>query len=206
MRQAAIMHEFVREVSTELGLRPPFTAQEYRRALSLAIGHPIEMTPRSISGRAFSGSCRAVQGAYIIQYRADGSLIQQERIKYHQLGHITLGHVSMTGDDDRAVLSLCRALMTDASGVRTRGAEGASAAVSSSQTRSVKEEKDQVVPHLRRPDHDGDAPPDDTGGAPGPLPGLPADRHRAHDHACHPVGGAHRWCRAGRAVARGRTR
>lgn len=112
MRQAAIMHEVVREVSTELGLRPPFTAEEYRRALSLAIGHPIEMTPRSISGRAFSGSCRAVQGAYIIQYRSDGSLIQQERIKYHQLGHITLGHVSMTGDDDRAVLSLCRALMT----------------------------------------------------------------------------------------------
>ncbi len=94
----------------------------------------------------------------------------------------------------------------DASGVRTRGAEGASAAVSSSDTRSVKEEKDQVVPHLRRPDHDGDAPPDDTGGAQGPLPGLPADRHRAHDHACLPVGGAHRWCRAGRAVARGRTR
>src|SRR5436305_7892523 len=87
----------VEEVSAELRLIPPFTADDAFRAIERLWHLPVIAQPftrETCPLAAFStGGCGFVGDTFVIYYYVGGSWVQQERIKFHELGHLLLGHV-----------------------------------------------------------------------------------------------------------------
>ena len=107
------MREVVRDICAELALVPPFTAEEFRRALQRVTGRLIEVRSRVMAGTVVFGSCQSVAGIFVIYCRTDGSLVQQERIMYHELAHILFGHVVVNAAEALAATATYCDLRTD---------------------------------------------------------------------------------------------
>jgi len=78
-----------------LRLVPPFSAIELSDRIADERSCFIYVASRRLPGTIF-GVCARLRGAYAILYRADGSMAHQERIIFHELGHIVLGHLRQT--------------------------------------------------------------------------------------------------------------
>jgi hypothetical protein len=76
----------------DLNVSPPFTARVFADAVERRWNLQIEMVPIP-NGEYTTGWC-VVQGAfYTIYYYNGGSVVQRERILFHELSHIVMGHV-----------------------------------------------------------------------------------------------------------------
>lgn len=83
------------ELSLALGLTPPFTAVALRDAVQRWRGYRIDLEPYPMGDKEIYGLCVCKRpGYYVIFYRADATLLQRERIIFHELAHIILSHVS----------------------------------------------------------------------------------------------------------------
>lgn len=93
---AAAMAAFVSELSTALNLQAPFTADRLCAAVAGWRDVHIDVLPHRMGAARIYGFCKCVRERhYVIFYRCDGTTaIQQQRIIFHELCHIILGHVS----------------------------------------------------------------------------------------------------------------
>jgi hypothetical protein len=95
--RAESMQLVVEEVSTELHLVPPFSSDDAFRAIERSWHLPILAQPfmrETCPLAEFStGGCGFAGDTFVIYYYAGGGWVQQERIKFHELGHLLLGHV-----------------------------------------------------------------------------------------------------------------
>src|SRR5579862_2130150 len=86
------------DVTADVGLLPPFTARDLINAVQTHWETPIELHPFQRDccplGEFSTGWCIFVGQTFHIYYYAEGGIIQQERIIYHELGHLVLKHVS----------------------------------------------------------------------------------------------------------------
>jgi hypothetical protein len=93
-RMRLVAHDVVAEV----GLQPPFTARDLIQAVQAKWEMPIELHAyqRAVSPlhKLATGWCMFVGDTFHIFYYAGGSVVQRERIIYHELGHVVLNHVS----------------------------------------------------------------------------------------------------------------
>jgi len=99
-----------RSMCDDLDLAPPFSARLFADAVERRYNLRIIMEPWP-SGEYTTGWCNARNGDYTIYYYAGGSVVQRERIQFHELCHILMGHLSGrqppvvmrgdSGDDDR---------------------------------------------------------------------------------------------------------
>ena len=83
---------FARSLCQELHLRPPFTAREFAEAVERQWQVRIVIEPWP-SGEFTTGYCAAQNGVYTIYYYVGGSVVQRERILFHELAHIVMGHL-----------------------------------------------------------------------------------------------------------------
>ena len=91
----AALAALVEELSVGLGLTRPFTALTLRDALRRWRDYRIAMEPYPMGDEEIYGLCVCKRpGYYVIFYRADATLLQQQRILFHELCHIILSHVS----------------------------------------------------------------------------------------------------------------
>jgi len=81
-----------RSMCQDLGIRPPFRASDFAHAAenSWHLHLIIEPCP---SGDYTTGWCVLQDGAYTIYYYDGGSVVQRERILFHELCHIVMGHL-----------------------------------------------------------------------------------------------------------------
>ena len=86
------------DVTADVGLLPPFSARDLVNSVQTHWETPIELHPFQRDccplGEFSTGWCIFVGETFHIYYYADGGIIQQERIIYHELGHLVLKHVS----------------------------------------------------------------------------------------------------------------
>lgn len=88
------MPMLVEELSAAFGLVPPFDAYDVRDAVQLWRGCRIDLEPYDMGAEPVYGLCVYKRPAYyVIFYRADATVIQQQRIIFHELCHIILSHV-----------------------------------------------------------------------------------------------------------------
>jgi hypothetical protein len=76
----------------ELELVPPFAARGFADMVERRWGVQIVTEPCP-SGEYTTGWCSADGNIYTIYYYAGGSVVQRERILFHELAHIVMGHV-----------------------------------------------------------------------------------------------------------------
>ena len=81
-----------RSMCQELELAPPFTARGFADAVERRWHVHIVAEPCP-TGEYTTGWCLTHEGSYIIYYYAGGSVVQRERILFHELCHIAMGHV-----------------------------------------------------------------------------------------------------------------
>ncbi len=92
---SAAVARLVEELSSGLGLAAPFTAVTLRDAIASWRGYQIDLIPFPVGAEKIYGLCVCKRpGYYAVFYRSDATLVQQQRILYHELGHIILSHVS----------------------------------------------------------------------------------------------------------------
>jgi hypothetical protein len=91
------MRNLALDVASDLGLTTPFTAHNMIAAIEAQWTIPIVLHPfraGSFAHRSrITGWCRYREEVLHIHYYASGSVIQQERILYHELGHMLCNHV-----------------------------------------------------------------------------------------------------------------
>jgi hypothetical protein len=81
-----------RSMCRHLQLTPPFTARVFADAVERCWDVQI-MTEPCPDGEYTTGWCIVQDDAYIIYYYTGGSVVQRERILFHELCHITMGHL-----------------------------------------------------------------------------------------------------------------
>jgi hypothetical protein len=85
----------------DLSLAPPFTARVFADAVERRWHLQVVMEPVP-SGEYTTGWCLVDGSSYTIYYYAGGSVVQRERILFHELSHIVMGHVR--GKQPRAAM------------------------------------------------------------------------------------------------------
>ena len=81
-----------RSMCRYLNMTPPFTARAFADALARSWNIKIATEPCP-NGEYTTGWCVAQGKAYTIYYYAGGSVVQRERILFHELCHIAMGHL-----------------------------------------------------------------------------------------------------------------
>jgi hypothetical protein len=76
----------------DLNVSPPFTARVFADAVERRWHLQIVMEPVP-NGEYTTGWCLVQGTSYTIYYYGGGSVIQRERILFHELSHIVMGHV-----------------------------------------------------------------------------------------------------------------
>jgi hypothetical protein len=98
MRITEDMRTLALDVMADLGLTPPFTAWDLIAAAAAEWAMSIVLHPFRAGSYAYrtgtTGWCRYKGAAFHIYYYAGGSALQQERILYHELGHMLCNHVA----------------------------------------------------------------------------------------------------------------
>ena len=88
----------VEDFAAELQLRPPFSAEQMCAAITEHWGTPIEIRPYTRETCPLptftTGACRFEGAVFVLYCYVGGSRSQQERIKFHELGHLVFEHVS----------------------------------------------------------------------------------------------------------------
>lgn len=81
-----------RSMCRHLNMRSPFTARAFADALERSWNIKIATEPCP-NGEYTTGWCVAQGTDYTIYYYAGGSVVQRERILFHELCHIAMGHL-----------------------------------------------------------------------------------------------------------------
>jgi hypothetical protein len=84
-----------RSMCQDLGLEPPFRARHFAQAAERRWHVKLMLEPCP-SGDYATGWCVLHGAAYTIYYYDGGSVVQRERILFHELCHIVMGHVRGT--------------------------------------------------------------------------------------------------------------
>lgn len=116
--------KWAQEVCWRLKLTPPFTPETLVRAVAAFLDREIEVVEHDLEGSTIYGFCAALPRQFLIAVRQDAPLDQRERIIYHEVAHILLGHVAHDGH-----AHACREL--DATDPQERDAEDAARALAS---------------------------------------------------------------------------
>ena len=90
-----------RSMCQDLSLAPPFTARVFADAVERR-WHLRIVTEPVPNGEYTTGWCMVHDASYTIYYYAGGSVVQRERIVFHELAHIVMGHVR--GEQSTAVM------------------------------------------------------------------------------------------------------
>jgi hypothetical protein len=92
------MRKVAQDIADELGMQSPFSATDLIAAAQATWGAQIHLVPfRQDAIEPDSGTtgvCRYAEGIFYIYYYADGSLLQRERIIFHELGHMLVGDIT----------------------------------------------------------------------------------------------------------------
>jgi len=86
----------LRRYAQELGLIPPFDTAIFAQKLSDRSGYTIQIAPRAADGTTIYGACAPNGVRFIIYYCENAGYVQRQRIIWHELAHIALGHVTPT--------------------------------------------------------------------------------------------------------------
>ena len=81
-----------RSLCRDLGLAAPYTARGFADAVERRWNVRIVTEPVP-NGEYTTGMCVVHSASYTIYYYAGGSVVQRERILFHELSHIVMGHV-----------------------------------------------------------------------------------------------------------------
>lgn len=98
--QAPGMRKQVIEVSTALGLTPPFEAIDLVSRIAWRRECLIEVEPHPMIGYALWGAVGPFldDRVFFIYYKRDTPKVLRELIIYHELAHIWLGHVTLESE------------------------------------------------------------------------------------------------------------
>jgi hypothetical protein len=100
----------VQEMCQHYDLDPPFEPEDFCAVYNKAERYPIILQPQPMSeGRHVSGACHFESGVFYAFYSTAGSRLLQVRTKWHEIGHVLLGHV---GPENPDVLLTHGAFMT----------------------------------------------------------------------------------------------
>lgn len=111
-----------RSLCRDLGLAPPFTARGFADVVERRWNVRIVTDPVP-NGEYTTGLCVVHGASYTIYYYAGGSVVQQERIVFHELSHIVMGHVR--GKQPAAVMRKDREFLQQEPAVAQRRQEQA---------------------------------------------------------------------------------
>ena len=147
----------VEDLAGELGVEPPFTAADLFSRVERQWSLPVRMEPFTSTAIGLdehaTGGCRFDGRTLVLQYYAGGSWVQQERIKYHELGHVLFGTVQMGGTRRQACRGTVRSeeeLLAEAFGAQMAYFALYGRTVRSHETTNSAEDADGPLQHWYR--------------------------------------------------------
>lgn len=88
----------VRKILRDLDIRPPLDVFELCERLGELRGRPITLLDRALPAPGIFGLWLEGEGADYIVYQRDTTIVHQDHIILHEVGHIVSGHGGSEGD------------------------------------------------------------------------------------------------------------